>query len=114
MEASVQARLQSGELDAASAYKIHPGPFNLPYIALPKEINLSGQNVHADHPDVSLTIGNKTYFPEPLVFYAAVLKEASNPKGASAFTEWLRGSEARVLMSRYGYDAPGDAASLHA
>src|SRR5262249_25462239 len=49
-EPTVQARLQSGELDAASAYKIQPGPFNLPYIVLPKEINLSGQNVRADHP----------------------------------------------------------------
>ena len=38
MEPTVQARLQSGELDAASAYKIQPGPFNLPYISLPREI----------------------------------------------------------------------------
>jgi molybdate/tungstate transport system substrate-binding protein len=114
MESSVQARMQSGELDAASAYKIQPGPFNLPYIALPREINLSGQNVHADHPDVSLAIGGRTYFPEPLVFYATILKEAGNPKGALAFTEWLRGSEARALMSQYGYDAPGDASALRA
>jgi hypothetical protein len=28
----VMARLQSGELDAASAYKIQPGPFNLPSV----------------------------------------------------------------------------------
>src|SRR5436309_4776969 len=58
-EPTVQARLQSGELDAASAYEIQPGPFNLPYITLPQEINLSGQTVHADHPDISLTIGGE-------------------------------------------------------
>src|SRR6266851_7138498 len=80
-EPTVQARLQSGELDAASAYKIQPGPFNLPYLTLPKEINLSGQNVHADHPDVSLSVGGKTYTPEPLIYYAAVLKDARNSKG---------------------------------
>ena len=45
-EPTVMARLQSGELDASSAYKIQPGPLNLPYVPLPKEINLSGQNVH--------------------------------------------------------------------
>src|SRR5215470_17419337 len=77
-EPTVQARLQSGELDAASAYKIQPGPFNLPYINLSKEINLSGQNVHTEHPDVSLAVGGKTYDPEPLIYYAGVLKDAPN------------------------------------
>src|SRR5262249_42203000 len=77
-EPTVQARLQSGELDAASAYKIQPGPFNLPYINLSKEINLSGQNVHIDHPDVTLTIAAKPHDPEPLIYYAAVLKDAPN------------------------------------
>ena len=113
-EPTVQARLQSGELDAASAYKIQPGPFNLPYITLPKEINLSGQSVHTDHPDVSLSVGGKTYNPEPLIYYAAVLKGAPNAKGAVAFTEWLKSDEAQAIFRRYNYDPPGDASALHA
>lgn len=113
-EPTVQARLQSGELDAASAYKIQPGPFNLPYITLPKGINLSGQSVHADHPDVSLSVGGKTYTPEPLIYYAAVLKDAPNAKGAAAFTEWLKGDEGQAIFRRYNYDPPGDASALHA
>ncbi len=113
-EPTVQARLQSGELDAASAYKIQPGPFNLPYINLPKEINLSGQNVHADHPDVTLTVGGKTYNPEPLIYYAAVLKDAPNAKGAAAFAEWLKGDEAQAIFRRFHYDPPGEASALHA
>lgn len=113
-EPTVQARLQSGELDAASAYKIQPGPFNLPYITLSKEINLSGQNVHADHPDVTLTVGGKTYNPEPLIYYASVLKDAPNAKGAAAFLEWLKGDEAQAIFRRFYYDPPGDASSLRA
>jgi molybdate/tungstate transport system substrate-binding protein len=113
-EPTVQARLQSGELDAASAYKIQPGPFHLPYITLPKEINLGGQNVSAAHPDVNLAVGGKTYGPEPLIYYAAVLKDAPNPKGAAAFTEWLRGNDAQAIFRRYDYDPPGDASTLHA
>ncbi|HZS27398.1 MAG TPA: extracellular solute-binding protein [Candidatus Angelobacter sp.] len=113
-EPTVQARLQSGELDAASAYKIQPGPFNLPYIALPKEINLSGQNVHTDHPDVTLTVSGKTYTPEPLIYYASALKEAPNSKGAAAFVEWLKGNEAQAIFRRFYYDPPGDASALHA
>ena len=113
-EPTVQARLQSGELDAASAYKIQPGPFNLPYITLPKEINLSGQSVRADHPDVSLSVGGKTYNPEPLIYYAAVLKDAPNPKGATAFTEWLKGDDAQAIFRKYNYDPPGNVSALHA
>jgi molybdate/tungstate transport system substrate-binding protein len=113
-EPTVQARLQSGELDAASAYKIQPGPFHLPYLNLPKEINLSGENVHADHPDVSLSVGGKTYNPEPLIYYSAILKDGPNAKGAGAFTEWLKGDEAQTILRKYNYDPPGDASALHA
>jgi molybdate/tungstate transport system substrate-binding protein len=113
-EPTVQARLQSGELDAASAYKIQPGPFNLPYLTLPKEINLGGQDVHAEHPDVTLTVGGKTYSPEPLIYYAAVMKGAPNAQGAAAFTEWLKGSEAQGTFRRYAYDPPGAASALRA
>jgi len=112
-EQTVEARLQSGELDAASAYKIQPGPFNLPYITLPKEINLSGQNVAADHPEVTLSVGGKTYKPEPLIYYALVLKDAPNPKGAAAFAEWLKGDEGQAIFHKFYYDPPGDASALH-
>ncbi len=114
MESSVQARMQAGELDAASAYKIQPGPFHLPYIALPKSINLSGSTVHAEHPDVSLAMGGKTYFPEPLIFYAAALKEASNARGAAAFMAWLEGAEAQGILREFAYDPPGSAPTLRA
>jgi molybdate/tungstate transport system substrate-binding protein len=113
-EPTVQARLQSGELDAASAYKTQPGPFNLPYITLPKEVNLGGQNVHTSHPEISLSVNGKTYQPEPLIFYAAVLNDAPNAKAAAAFVDWLRRAEAQAIFSRFNYDPPGDASPLRA
>jgi molybdate/tungstate transport system substrate-binding protein len=113
-EQTLQARLQSGELDAASAYRIQPGPFNLPYIRLPKELNLSGEHVHADHPEISLTVGGKTYNPEPLIYYGLVLKDAPNPLGAAAFAAWLKGNEGQEIFRRYDYDSPGQASVLRA
>lgn len=113
-EPTVQARLQSGELDAASAYKIQPEPFHLPYITLPAEINLSGERVHADHPEITLTVNGKTYQPEPLIFYAATLKDAPNKNAAAAFVEWLTGAEAQAIFRRYNYGSPGGAAGLRA
>lgn len=113
-EPTVEARLQSGELDAASAYKIQPGPFHLPYVPLAKEINLSGQNVRADHPDVTLSVAGKTFSPEPLIYYAAALKDAPNPAGATAFMDWLKGKEAQGIFAHYDYDPPGEASALRA
>lgn len=113
-EPTVMARLQSGELDASSAYKIQPGPLNLPYVPLPKEINLSGQNVHTDHPDVTLNVAGKNYNPEPLIYFASVLKDAPNAKGAAAFMEWLKGDEGQGIFRKYNYDGPEGATALHA
>jgi molybdate/tungstate transport system substrate-binding protein len=113
-EPTVMARLQSGELDASSAYKIQPGPLNLPYVPLPAAINLSGQDVRNDHPDVTLSVGGKSYAPEPLIYYAAVLKDAPNAKGAAGFVEWLKGEEGQAIFRKYNYDPPGDASPLHA
>jgi len=113
-EPTVMARLQSGELDAASAYKIQPGPFNLPYIALQPEINLSGERVHDDHPEISVTVNGKTYQPEPLIYYVAALNDAPNKIGAAAFAQWLIDAEAQAIFRGYNYDPPGSASGLHA
>ena len=113
-EPTVMARLQSGELDASSAYKIQPAPLNLPYVTLSKKINLSGQNVHTEHPDITLNIGGKTFNPEPLIYFAAILKDASNVKGAAAFMEWLKGSESQGIFRKYNYDGAEGATVLHA
>lgn len=113
-EPTVMARLQSGELDASSAYKIQPAPLNLPYVTLPKEINLSGQNVHNDNPEISLAVGGKNYTPEPLIYFAALLKDAPNAKGAAAFMEWLKGDEAQGIFRKFNYDGPEGATALHA
>ncbi len=112
-EPTVQARLQSGQLDAASAYKIQPAPFHLPYVTLPREINL-GAGSPAAYSEASLTLNAKTYHPEPLVYYAAALKHAPDPQAAARFVEWLCGKSAQEIFSRSDYDPPGDAKVLGA
>lgn len=113
-EPTVLARLQSGELDASSAYKIQPGPFDLPYVALPSEINLSSEHIREENADVKITLGGKEYYPEPLIYYAAVLNDAPNQKGAAEFIQWLKSSEAQSIFRRYQYDPPDGASALRA
>lgn len=113
-EPTVQARLQSGELDAASAYKIQPGAFHLPYVSLPAAINLSGENIASESPDLKLLMNGKTFTPEPLIYYAAALNAAPNKKGAAAFVEWLKGREAQSIFRQFEYDSAGEASPLRA
>jgi len=112
-EPTVEARLQSGELDAASAYKIQPGPFDLPYVSLPPEINLGNESMHALYAKTSLDLAGKTYRPQSLVYYAAVLDGAAQKDKAVAFVAWL-GDGAQPVFKKLFYDAPAGAAPLHA
>lgn len=113
-EPTVEARLQSGELDAAAAYRLQPAAFGLPYVTLPAQIDLSDDRRHADYEKAALTLGGKTYHPEPLVYYAAVLDGAAHPRQAAAFVAFLAGREGQDLLRQANYDPVGNAAPLRA
>jgi len=112
-EPTVEARLQSGELDAASAYKIQPGPFNLPYVHLPHEINLGDLSMQSAYAQTSLDLGGKTYHPQALAYFAAVITGSAHPDKAQAFVDWLAGG-AQPIFAKHFYDPPADMAALHA
>lgn len=113
-EPTVMARLQSGELDAASAYKIQPGPFNLPYVTLPDAINLGNESLHAQYERATLELGGKTYHPEALAYYAAIITGSPHADKAAAFVQWLTGSDGQAIFKQYAYDPPVGAVALHA
>ncbi len=112
-EPSVQARLQSGEIDAASAYKIQPGPFNIPYVSLPREINLADDALRAHYAQATLDLNGKMFHPDPLLYYAAVVTGSAHTDKANAFVAWLTGG-GQAIFKQYFYDLPTGAATLHA
>src|SRR5580700_5976476 len=79
-EPQVMARVQAGQLDASSAYKTQPAALGLPFLSLPPEINLGSASMEKEYQQASVTLNGKTHRPSPLVFYAAVLKDAPQPK----------------------------------
>ena len=111
-EPEVMARLQAGQLDASSAYKTQPGALGLPFLSLPKEINLGDASMEDSYKKVTVTLNGKTLHPAPLVFYAAVLKDAPQPELANRLLTWLQSPEAREILARYHYDSPGDSKPL--
>ena len=111
-EPEVMARLQSGQLDASSAYKTQPSAFGLPFVKLPPEINLGDAARAQYYQAASIELKGKTLHPLPLVFYAAVLKDGPNPQLATRFVDWLGSADARAVLARYYYDEPGNARAL--
>jgi molybdate/tungstate transport system substrate-binding protein len=111
-EPTVQARLQSGELDAASAYKTQPGPFGLPFVTLPDEINLGNASMNATYQTTSLELNGKTYHPQPLVYYAATITGSPQPDKAAAFVQWFSSDAAQAILRKYAYDPPAGASVL--
>ena len=108
-EPQVMARLQAGQLDASSAYKTQPAALGLPFVELPKEINLGDASRENEYKRATANLNGKALHPSPLVFYAAILKDAPQSDLANRFIEWLQGPDAKAIFSRYHYDsADGD------
>ena len=111
-EPTVEARLQSGELDAASAYKTQPGAFHLPFVTLPDEINLGNESMHAAYAAASLILNGKTYHPQALVYYAATLTGSPHADKAAAFVQWFSSRQAQAILRAFAYDPPAGASEL--
>jgi molybdate/tungstate transport system substrate-binding protein len=110
-EPSLLARLQDGEIDATLGYESAVISQKLPYVKLPPEINFSDPALAKTwYGKASLSVQakgvTKTVHPGPLVFYAAILANAPNPKAAAAFVDFLQGAEGQALLAKYGYN-PG-------
>jgi molybdate/tungstate transport system substrate-binding protein len=111
-EPEVMARLQAGQLDAASAYGTQPAALGLPLLTLPQEINLGSAALAAHYRDATVTLNGKQLHPSPLIFYAAALHDAPNPALAQRFVDWLQTPAARAILTDYHYEIPGNAQAL--
>lgn len=113
LEGGLLARLESGQVDAAAGYESEVISEHLPYVALPDEINLSNPDMAKQWYDtVSFSVKDsagkdKVLHTQPLVYYAAVLKNA--PHGAAAgkaFVDFMLSKPGQALFKQNGYAAP--------
>ncbi|PLZ02860.1 ABC transporter substrate-binding protein [Burkholderia sp. WAC0059] len=111
-EGGLLTRLEAGQVDASSGYESAVISAKLPYVELPDEINLSNpadasnwyDTVSFDLTDPSGKV--RTLHPEPLVFYAAVLKNAPNPQAAARFVDYMLSPQGQALFRQRGYGVP--------
>lgn len=111
-EPSILSRLQAGQLDASSGYESAVRSLHLPFVALPEEINLSNPAMAADwYSTVHFTLTGPDGKPhevgtQPLVFYAAALRNAHSPKLAQEFLQFLLSPAGQAAFSATGYNGP--------
>ncbi len=112
-ETSLLARLDAGQIDAASGYLSAVRSQHLPFITLPAEINLGDPTKDAawySRARIALPGRGgttKTVSPQPLEFYAVALTTARDPALARRFVDFLRGPDGRKLFAAYGYSPAG-------
>ena len=115
-EPSLLARLDAGQIDAAAAYASFAASHHMSFVKLPDEINLSDPaKERAWYSKVSFMLQSakgpaKMIHASPLVFYAAVLKNAANPRVAKDFVKFLAGPEGQAILGAQGYGPPKGAA----
>ncbi len=110
-EASLLARLKSGQMDASSGYESAVKSLHLPFIPLPDEINLSNPAMaKAWYDTVHFTMQvdgkTQTLHTQPLVFYAAVPKDAPHPKLGEAFIRFMTSKAGQAMFRETGYNPP--------
>ncbi len=92
-----QALMQTGDLYASMAYRVSMANSHLSSIERPA----CSRRAHGHAPHSRL----QTFYPEPLVFYASVLKDAVSPKDVEDFVKWLQGDEAQILFREGGFQS---------
>ncbi len=103
-ETALDARLQAGQLDAASAFASQAIQLGLPYVPLPGGMNFGNPSLKALYAHASLALpGAKTVHGVPLVVDVTIL--GHKPTGAaSAFVSYLLSPTARHAMQNAGYE----------
>ncbi len=102
-EETLMTTLESGQIDAAEAYKHEAVARGLPYIELPKEINLSDPTLSNFYKQVSYTLGNgQTVHGEPIYFSVTIPDTSKNIDGAIAFVKFLLSEKGRDILTNDG------------
>ncbi|HEY2549914.1 MAG TPA: extracellular solute-binding protein [Streptosporangiaceae bacterium] len=101
-EATLDSTLQSGQLDASSAYLSQALQLHLPYIALPPDINLGSPALADQYAKATVTItGNVTKKGSPLVIDITTIGKPT-PAG-TAFVKYTLSQTGLNLYKQGGY-----------
>jgi molybdate/tungstate transport system substrate-binding protein len=107
-EASLEATLEAGQLDAASAYYAQAVQLHLPYIQLPSTINFGNENADAHYKTASFKLANGMVVSgKPLVLDITTIHEsgasAADVNAGNAFVAYVLSHAGLALYKAGGY-----------
>ena len=96
--------LESGQLDAVVSYKHEAVSRELPFITLPKEINLGDPSLSAFYKKANYTSesGQNTIYGEPIYFSITIPKTAKNIDSANSFVEFILSKNGSQILENQG------------
>ena len=103
-EETLKTVLETGSLDAVIAYKHEAISRDIPYITLPKEINL-GDPTYSDfynHANYTVQSDQKTIYGEPVEFAITIPKTVKNMDGAISFVNFVISKNGSQLLESQG------------
>jgi len=103
-EETLKTVLETGALDAIIAYKQEALSRDLPYITLPKEIDLGdpAYSNYYKHANYTLQSDQKTIQGEPVEFAVTIPKTVKNLDGAISFIKFLISKNGSQLLESQG------------
>jgi molybdate/tungstate transport system substrate-binding protein len=102
-EETLKTVLESGQLDAAAAYKHEAIARGLPYITLPSQINLANPAFSDFYKKASYTLDTgETVYGEPIYFSATIPEITADLAGAISFIGFLLSTSAEHILQNQG------------
>lgn len=102
-EETLKTALQQGQIDAAAAYRHEAVARGLPYIVLPKEINLSDPAFSSFYKEASYTLGSGITVHGDIIPFCVTIPETSKHlDGSIAFVKFLLSEKGMSLLERDG------------
>jgi molybdate/tungstate transport system substrate-binding protein len=102
-EETLKTILEQGQIDASAAYKHEAVARGLPYITLPKEINLSDPTLSDFYKQASYTLSTGTVITGNTITFSVTIPETSrHMDGAIAFVKFLLSEKGMDLLEKDG------------
>ena len=102
--------LKMARIDYAFVYRVHAIDQKLPYVALPKEINLGDPSLASYYASVQANVpdyrgSRETFTGCPIAYGVTVLNDAPNAQGAREFVRYVLSKEGQDILKRSGFES---------
>ncbi len=102
-EEAILSRLQSGQLDATSAFLPEAIQYHVPYIKLPATMNMGDPAYQSIYSKARMRVNGKTVSGSPIEVYVATVPGNPDQAAGEKFVSFLLSKQGRDIYKKNGY-----------